>query len=106
MWDVRHNSGRIDRYRAQQIMSGVYAYDIKTGEKIEVAPDRDGQWRIYGAAKPCTMGFISHWGGTCDAKVAVLNGDNPAVYWTLGNPRDWQGGWDTYRFSHKSGKRR
>jgi hypothetical protein len=106
MWDIKHNYGRIDRFRAQQIMSGAYAYDKDTGEKIEVAQDRDGQWQIYGATKPCTMGFISQWGGTCDSKVAVLSGINPTVYWTLGNPRDWQGAWDAYRFSGNSGKQR
>ncbi len=98
MWDAKHNYGRIDRYRAQQIMSGAYAYNKETGEKIEVAQDQEGQWQIYGAAKPCTVGFVALWGGTCDSKVAVLSGDNPAVYWTLGNPRDWQGAWDSYLF--------
>jgi len=105
MWEAKHNYGSIDRYRSQQIMSGAYAYDKETGEKIEVAQDREGQWRIYGAAKPCTMGFIGLWGGTCDAKVAILNGKNPAVYWTLGNSRDWQGAWDAYRFSSGSANR-
>ncbi len=101
MWDAKHNYGRIDRYRAQQIMSGVYAYDKETGEKIDVAQDEEGRWHIYGAVKACTMGFISRWGGTCDSKVAILTGEKPAVYWTLGNPRDWQGAWDAYLFKAK-----
>jgi hypothetical protein len=98
MWDAKHNYGHIDRFRAQQIMSGSYAYDKETGEKIEVAQDQAGKWQIYGVAKPCTVGFVGLWGGTCDAKIATLTGENLVVYWTLGNPRDWQGAWDTYRF--------
>jgi hypothetical protein len=98
MWDAKHNYGRIDRYRAQQIMSGDYAYDKESGEKIEVSQDRKGNWQIYGAAKPCTVGRLSFWGGTCDAKIAILTGEKPVLYWTLGNPTDWQGAWDCYRF--------
>jgi hypothetical protein len=99
MWDIKHNYGRIDRYRAQQIMSGVYAYDKNTGEKQEVAQDKEGNYRIYGAVMPCTLGLISLFGGTCDAKIAVLNKGNTVVYWTMGNPTDWQGAWDEYRFN-------
>jgi len=101
MWDVKHNFGRIDRYRTQQIMSGTYAYDRDTGEKIEVAQDEEGRWRIYGAARPCTVGFVGLWGGTCDAKVAILSGETPSVHWTLGYPGDWQGAWDAYIFKVK-----
>jgi hypothetical protein len=98
MWDIRHNYGRIDQYRAQQIMSGFYAYDEDTGDKIEVAEDDEGDCRIYGTIRPCTLGWLSLIGGTCDAKIAVLHGKNTIVNWTLGNPSDWQGAWDEYRF--------
>ena len=98
MWDIKHNYGGIDNYRAQQIMSGVYGYDKETGEKIEVAEDEEGNWHIYGEVRPCTLGFISLEGGTCDSKIAVLQRGNSIVYWTLGNPSDWQGAWDEFRF--------
>jgi hypothetical protein len=98
MWDIKHNYGGIDNYRAQQIMSGVYGYEKETGEKMEVAEDNQGNWHIYGAEKPCTLGFISLVGGTCDAKIALLQRSHPVVYWTLGNPTDWQGAWDEFRF--------
>lgn len=62
------------------------------------AQDREGDWQVYGVAKPCTLGFIGLWVGTCDAKIVIIAGDNPAIYRTLGNPIDWQGAWDTYRF--------
>jgi YD repeat-containing protein len=98
MWDARHHLGRIDRYRAQQIMSGAYGYNKETGEKIQVAQDRKKNWRIYGSVRFCTIGIIARWGGTCDAKIAVIKGGNAAVYWTLGSPLDWQGAWDAFRF--------
>lgn len=98
MWDIKHNYGGIDNYRAQQIMSGVYGYEKETGEKMEVAEDREGNWHIYGAEKPCTLGLISLVGGTCDSKIAVLRRGNPVVFWTLGNPSDWQGAWDEFHF--------
>jgi hypothetical protein len=98
MWDIKHNYGGIDNYRAQQIMSGVYGYEKESGEKIEVAEDEEGNWHIYGEVRPCTLGFISLEGGTCDSKITVLQRGNPVVYWTLGNPSDWQGAWDEFRF--------
>ena len=98
MWDMKHNYGGIDQYRAQQILSGMYAYDKESGHKIEVAEDEEGDCRIYGSIRHCTQGWLSHSGGTCDAKIAVLHGKNTMVYWTLGNPSDWQGAWDEYRF--------
>jgi hypothetical protein len=99
MWDVRHNYGHIDRYRAQQIMSGAYAHDQETGERIEVVETDSGAWAIYGTEKFCTAGILASWGGTCDSKIAVIKGDNVSVGWTMGSPVHWQGAWDTYQFS-------
>lgn len=98
MWDVKHNYGRIGQYRAQQIMSGSYAFDKETGKKIEVTQDQAGKWQLYGKAKACTVGLVALWGATCDAKIAVLTAENPMIFWALGNPNDWQGAWDAYRF--------
>ena len=98
MWDMKHNYGGIDQYRAQQIMSGLYAYDKDSGDKIEVAEDDEGDCCIYGTIRPCTQGWLSLIGGTLDAKIAILHGKNTIVFWTLGNPSDWQGAWDEYRF--------
>lgn len=98
MWDIKHNYGGIDNYRAQQIMAGVYGYDKETGDKMETAEDKSGNWQIYGVERPCTLGFISLVGGTCDSKIAVLRKNDPVIYWTLGNPTDWQGAWDEFRF--------
>ena len=98
MWDMKHNYGGIDQYRAQQIMSGIYAYDKDSGDKIEVAEDDEGDCCIYGTIRPCTQGWLSLIGGTLDAKIAILHGKNTIVFWTLGNPSDWQGAWDEYRF--------
>ncbi len=101
VWDIKHNYGRIDRYRAQKILSGVYMYDKDTGKKIDVALGPDNAWHVYGTVRPCTQGYLSEWDGTCDAKIAALSDNGPAVYWTLGNPIDWQGAWDAYRFRPK-----
>jgi hypothetical protein len=100
MWDVRHNYGHIDRYRAQQIMSGVYAYDKDSGERTWGIEESQTDARTYMTSVPCTIGWGPSFleGGTCDSKVAVLDGVHATVYWTLGNPTDWQGAWDGYRF--------
>lgn len=98
LWDIKHNYGRIDRYRAQQIMSGYYHYVKDTGKKLEVIKDKEGVLRIWGHEMPCTLGGMSLKGGTCDSKIAVLDGQNTIVNWTMGSPRDWQGAWDEYRF--------
>lgn len=100
MWDMEHNYGRIDRYRAQQIMAGLYAYDKDTGEKIDCAQDAGGNWRTWGKLKPCNVGS-SRWSlsaGSNDGKIAVLDGKNSEVHWTMGSPNDWQGAWDAYYF--------
>jgi hypothetical protein len=38
------------------------------------------------------------FGGTNDSKIAVLDGLRTKVFWTLGNPSDWEGAWDEYQF--------
>jgi hypothetical protein len=98
MWDVKHNFGHVDRFRSQQIMSGLYVYEKETGEKIEAALDDQGVPRIYGAFKPCTQGALAFWGATCDAKIAVSDDEKISLYWTLGNPSHWQGAWDAFQF--------
>jgi hypothetical protein len=98
LWDIKHNYGRIDRYRAQQIMSGYYHYGKDTGEKLEAIKDKEGVLRIWGHEMPCTLGGMSLKGGTCDSKIAVLDRKDTIVSWTIGSPRDWQGAWDEYRF--------
>ena len=98
MWDMKHNLGRIDRYRTQQILSGLYVYEKESGKKIETILDGEGLPRIYGTVKPCTQGLLALWGATCDSKIAVVDGENISLYWTLGNPSHWQGAWDAYIF--------
>ena len=98
MWDMKFNFGRIDRFRSQQVMSGLYVYEKETGEKIEAALDNRGVPRIYGTFKPCTQGVLALWGATCDAKIAVTNGESINLYWTLVNPSHWQGAWDAFQF--------
>lgn len=99
LWDIKHHYGRIDKYRSQQIMSGFYWRNNNTGEKIEVIKDKKKDaWCIYGYIGPCTLGKLSTRGGTCDAKIAVIQGEKIIVNWTMGSPFDWQGAWDEYRF--------
>jgi len=99
MWDIKYHYGRIDRYRAQRIMSGLYAYDRDTGKKIECAQDETGIWRVWGTVEPCNQGKTTLEGGSADGKVAVLEGAQSAVYWTLGTPSHWEGAWDAYHFA-------
>ena len=99
LWDMKHRYGHIDKYMAQHIMSGLYAYDKDTGERIDCA-ERDGKWYIYGEVKACNEGTrVGLRGGSDDSKVAVLEGKKSEVYWTMGNASDWEGAWDAYLFS-------
>ena len=98
MWDLRHCFGRIDRYQAQRIMSGLYAHDRETGDRIDCARDEHGAWRIWGEVEPCNQGSVSLRGGTADGKVAVLEDRSTAVSWTMGSPSHWEGAWDQFSF--------
>jgi hypothetical protein len=98
MWDLRNNAGAVDSYRAQQILSGLYARDPGTGERIDVAQRDDGTWDIFGRFNSCTAGVASFGAGTCDGKIAVLDGSGVSVSWTTGNPIHWQGAWDRFEF--------
>ena len=98
MWDMKHNFGRIDRFRTQQIMSGLYVYEKESGEKTETVLDAKGIPRIWGTIYPCTQGLLALWGATCDSKIAVVDGESISLHWTLGNPSHWQGAWDSYLF--------
>ena len=52
-------------------MSGLYAYDKDTGERIDCA-ERDGKWHIYGEVKVCTEGTKVGLGrGSIDNKVVI-----------------------------------
>ena len=99
MWDIRHNYGQLDRYRAQRIMSGLNANDPGTGERTGCARDDLDAWE---GTRPCNQGRVSLKGGTADAKIAVLDGGGSAVYWTLGSPSHWEGAWDEFRFRKRS----
>ncbi len=104
MWDMKHHRARVDRYRAQEIMSGLYAYDRETGKKVECAQDEAGDWRIWGRLRPCKAGGrVTLEGGSADGKVAVLDRAESGVYWTMGSPCHWAGAWDAYRFEAMPG---
>lgn len=98
MWDIRDNYGRLDRYQAQQMLAGTYAREKDSGEKIEVVEHEPGRWALYGRKESCTAGILASWGGTCDAKIAVIDGAGVSAFWTMGSPVHWQGAWDEYRF--------
>jgi hypothetical protein len=101
LWDMKHRYGRIDRYMAQRILGGLYAYDKDTGERIDCA-ERGGKWHIYGEVKACNTGTgVGLRGGSDDSKVAVLDENKSAVYWTMGNASDWEGAWDAFYFGEK-----
>ena len=98
MWDIKHNYGHIDKYRAQQICSGLYGYDKDTGERIDCA-ERDGKWHLYGEVEACAVGTSAGLlQGTNESSVAILDGLASEVNWTLGSPCHWQGAWDQYYF--------
>jgi hypothetical protein len=99
LWDMKHRYGQIDKYMAQHIMGGRYAYDKDTGERIDCAV-YGGKWYLYGEVKACNEGWkVGLQTGSVDSKVAVLDGNKSAVYWTMGNASDWEGAWDTFFFS-------
>jgi len=104
MWDMKHRFGHIDRYMAQHIMSGLYKYVKDTGEKVECGA-KDGKIARYGNLFASNEGVepVSLTHGTNDGKISVLNGERTRIYWTLGNPSDWEGAWDEYRFTSEVG---
>ena len=98
MWDMKQRFGRIDRYMTQHIMSGQYKNDKVTGERAECG-ELNGKIGLYGALFYANEGSgIGLSSGTNDGKIAVLDGDDISVFWTLGNPSDWAGAWDEYQF--------
>jgi hypothetical protein len=66
--------------------------------RIEVAQDEDGIWQLFGRIKFCTGGRDSFAAGTCDSKIAVVDGSRTSIFWTMGSPIHWQGAWDRYEF--------
>jgi len=93
--------GKIDKYMAQHIMSGLYGRDPETGEIRECAPTDDG-CALYGRAKACSQGTgVDLYGGSNDCKIAILDGRNSMMSWVLGNGSDWEGAWDEYHFKNE-----
>jgi hypothetical protein len=104
MWDMEHRYGRIDKYMAQHIMSGLYGHDEVTGEKIDCALSA-GECYLFGELYACNQGSgVGFVGGSNDCKIAVADGKNSQVYWTLGNASDWEGSWDEYNFKKRASR--
>lgn len=102
MWEIKKRLGRIDKYAAQHVLGTTYVRNKDTGDIIECAQAADGAWHVYAHAKRGIQGTMEQCGlasGTNTARVAVLDGPNSTVSWTLGNPSDWQGAWDEYFFN-------
>ena len=98
MWDMKHRFGGIDQYTAQHIMGGLYKHDQETGQKMDCG-EKDGKLGLYGELYASNEGtHVGMIGGSIDSKVAILDGPLTKVYWTLGNPSDWEGAWDEYQF--------
>lgn len=105
MWDMKKRYGQIDRYMAQHIMSGRYANDKDTGQRIDCA-DVEGKLSIYCDVGSCTEGSqVGLVSGSADCKVGVLDGAHSEIYWTMGIASDWQGAWDAYYFKKNQDER-
>jgi hypothetical protein len=103
MWELRDHveRGDVDEYTIQHIVKSTYIRDKVTGEKIYCTQDENGKYVPYGFAKWCIQGTLVDEGrvnGTNAAKISILDGDKSRGLWTLGNPMDWAGAWDEFRF--------
>ncbi|HHV19576.1 MAG TPA: hypothetical protein GXZ27_12175 [Thermoanaerobacterales bacterium] len=107
MWELRDytESGNMDEYTVQHIVKSTYVRDKETGEKIYCTQDESGKYVPYGFAKWSVQGSLVDEGrvnGTNAAKISILDGDKSRALWTLGNPMDWEGAWDEFRFFGES----
>ncbi|MCD7881706.1 MAG: hypothetical protein LUG47_08640 [Clostridiales bacterium] len=78
-----------------------YLRDEATGDFIYTMPYGHGGYRPSGIAFGCAQGKLIDNGltrGTNAAKIAALNHENSAAWFCLGNPKDWTGEWNQYRF--------
>jgi hypothetical protein len=103
MWELRDYTerGPIDEYTIQHIVRGTYIRDRNTGKKIYFAQDKNGRNVPYAFAKWGVQGTMTDEGrvsGTNAAKISILDGNKSRALWTLGNPIDWEGAWDEFRF--------
>jgi hypothetical protein len=82
-------------------ISGLYEHDKSTGEKIDCS-EKNGKLGLYGEQYASSEGTnVSLVSGTNDSKIAVLDGPFTKVFWTLGNPSDWEGAWDEFQFENE-----
>ena len=100
MWEMKDYKGRIDVYTLEYIFSQTYLRDKDTGKHVYAMANADGDLVTAGEAYGCVQGTLQSGGlvnGTNGAKIAVL-GEKPVCYFCLGNPMDWMGDWDVFRF--------
>jgi hypothetical protein len=107
MWELHDytESGNMDEYTVQHIVKSTYVRDKVTGEKIYCTQNESGKYVPYGFAKWFVQGSLVDEGrinGTNAAKISILDGDKSRALWTLGNPMDWEGAWDEFRFFGES----
>ncbi len=101
MWELKSWKGKLDVSVFQYIFNQTYLRDEATGDFIYTMPDGHGGYLPSGIAFGCAQGKLIDNGLTCGtnaAKIAVLNRENSAAWFCLGNPKDWMGEWDQYRF--------
>lgn len=101
MWELKSFRGRLDVHAFQYIFSQTYLRDEKTGEYIYTMPDESGRMLPAGIVFGCAQGKLVNNGlsvGTNAAKIAVLDGGRSRCWFCLGNPKDWMGEWDQFRF--------
>lgn len=101
MWELKTFRGSIDVYTLQYIFSQTYLRDRESGAYIYAMEDTDGKLLTAGQAFGCVQGKLIDNGfakGTNGAKIAVLKKGFSSCYFCLGNPKDWQGEWDLFRF--------
>lgn len=102
MWELETFKGTVDVRTLQYIFSQTYLRSRETGDYIYAMKNAQGNWVTAGQAFGCAQGKLEGNGlcrGTNAAKIAVLDHGSSSCYFCLGNPRDWQGEWDQYRFS-------
>lgn len=101
MWDMQTAQGILDVPLLQQIFAQTYLRDKNSGAYIRTMETTDGTLRPAGEVYACVQGSLVAGGlekGTNAAKIAVLDSGQSECYFCLGNPKDWEGAWDSFRF--------
>lgn len=101
MWEMHDHASGLDPAMLQYLFSQTYLRERESGEYVRTLPGPDGNPLPAGQAFACVQGTLDDYGlsrGTNAAKIAILDRERSECLFCLGNPMDWVGDWDSFRF--------